>query len=395
LLALTMLLLLWAPKGALMDRFALARAVVVDLYPSRRRPGESYCGFMKCLLRHSTRLLAIISDALRQRLIERAAGVFKTAGFVVFGVDGTKIELPRTDRNLQAFGNANKEHAAPQALLVGIFHLATHTLWSFRHDKAGGCERGLLQQMIGDLPSNSLIVGDAGFVGYSVMRALLQANVQFVIRAGANVRLLKKLGYVREHKGTVYLWPNKQQKRLQPPIVLRLLRIHNAKGQEMCLLTSVRDAKQLSDEMLCRLYTMRWGVEIAYRWLKCLLSGRKMLSTSPEHAAVELQWTVMGLWMLSLMAQPQPLQNPSRLSLAKALRAVRRALLQHRQRGRSPVPLATLLLQARTDRYRRKRPKSKRHWPSRARVHRCKMPLARMASQQQIQRIQGLLANIK
>src|SRR4051812_943243 len=46
------ILLTWDLAGLLTDGFARARAVVVGMYPSRRRPGDSYAGFMATLARH-------------------------------------------------------------------------------------------------------------------------------------------------------------------------------------------------------------------------------------------------------------------------------------------------------------------------------------------------------
>jgi hypothetical protein len=49
----------------------------------------------------------------------------------------------------------------------------------------------------------------------------MNSDVRFLVRVGANVHLLKKLGYAREDKDTVYLWPNNKQQ--LPPLELRLI----------------------------------------------------------------------------------------------------------------------------------------------------------------------------
>ena len=123
---------------ALVDRFELARDALCRLYPSRRRVGVGYNTFIDTLARHSSRLIGIITTSLREALIERSGRHFRTFGFIVFGVDGTKIETPRTDANLEHFGVSNKDHSGPAMLLVAIFHLATRSLWSFAHDHARG-----------------------------------------------------------------------------------------------------------------------------------------------------------------------------------------------------------------------------------------------------------------
>ena len=59
-------------------------------------------------------------------------------------------------------------------------------------------ERAHWLETLPDLPLKALITGDAGFVGYQYLRAILDGGRQLLIRVGANVRLWKKLGYVRE-----------------------------------------------------------------------------------------------------------------------------------------------------------------------------------------------------
>jgi len=68
--------------------------------------------------------------------------------------------------------------------------------------------------------------------------AVIQERAHLLLRVGANVRLLKRLGYARENDGTVYLWPDKAAKRQQLPLVLRLVVSHNGR-HPVYLLTSV------------------------------------------------------------------------------------------------------------------------------------------------------------
>ena len=92
--------------------------------------------------------------------------------------------------------------------------------------------------MLLEIPENSLITADAGFVGYDFWKAILDTNHDFVIRIGANVKLIKQLGYARESDHTVYLRPGKAAKKKVPPLVLRLIVIHNPK-HPVYLVTSV------------------------------------------------------------------------------------------------------------------------------------------------------------
>lgn len=381
------LLMHWASGRSLAERFRLARACVVEIHPTRKRPGEGYNGFVDCLGRPSQRLLETLSAALRRRVVELAGAGYRTFGFVVFGVDGTKSQLPRSDSNIDHFKIVNKKHSGPEMMLCGLFHVATRSLWSFVHGLSDGSERAMLAQMLPCLPDDSLVLADAGFVGWNTITALLGAGQHFVIRAGANVRLLTQLCHVQTRGDIVYLWPAYQQKKNLPPIVLRLVMVSDQRNRQMCLLTSVLDDKRLSDAQIIELYTMRWHVEVSYRWLKVSLHGRKLLSTTAGHAKLEMDWTLMSLWVLTLMGLAAGVPG-KRLSLAGVLSVVRAAMTQRRSRHR----LSATLSRARIDNYRRRRPKRKRHWPSKARIHRCGTPLARTATEEETAKYQALLA---
>ena len=47
-----------------------------------------------------------------------------------------------------------------------------------------------LADMIADLPLGTLLVADAGDAGFDLIKCLIEARVDFLIRCGGNVRLL-------------------------------------------------------------------------------------------------------------------------------------------------------------------------------------------------------------
>ena len=106
----------------------------------------------------------------------------------------------------------------------------------------------------------------------------------FVIRAGANVRLLKRLGYVRERDNTVYLWPNSAAEEGLPPLVLRMVWVHNGK-HPMCLVTNVLSKTRLSDRKVAEIYKARWGVEVFFRTFKQTFGRQKWRSHKAEKRA--------------------------------------------------------------------------------------------------------------
>ena len=201
LLVTTILLMVYSSLGTLQERFAESRAAVVRMYVSRRRPGTTYAGFLGQLLRHPQRLLEAVTQRLRQRVVSAAGPGWQIGRHLAFGVDGTKSDAPRTRANQRGLKIGGKRKSGPQQLLVALRHLGTGLPWSWRRGTAVASERELRCQQLGLLPAGSLLVADAGFVGYELLNTILAAGLQVLVRAGANVRLLQELGWEVQEKG--------------------------------------------------------------------------------------------------------------------------------------------------------------------------------------------------
>jgi hypothetical protein len=385
-LVLGAILFAWDASGAVADRFAAARDALVAMFPSRRRPGGDPQGFLRTLCRRSTALLGVVSARLR-RCVRRAAGRrhwLAGGRWAAFGVDGSRVECPRTAANEAALGCAGRAKTGPQLFVTTVFHVGTGLIWDFRRGTGKASERHHLLEMLGTLPPDALLLADAGFTGYELMAAITGGGRHFLIRVGANVTLLRKLGWCcDEREGLVYLWPDKAQKTRQPPLVLRLIVLKDGRNRVMHLLSDVLDDGQMSDREAAQLYALRWGAEVLYRSLKQTMGRRRMVCGNPQHAAAELDWAVVGLWVLGLMAADAVAaagHAPGHLSVARALRPVRRAIRSAAPRGSRGPTLAQALASAVRDNYRRTRPKAARTPVNKKRERPPGEPLARMAT---------------
>lgn len=241
------------------------------------------------------------------------------------------------------------------------------------------------------LPPEAMLLADAGYCGYDLLKALAGQGNHFLIRVGSNVTLIKKLGFAtHEGKQTVYLWPLAVQGRqkglmprtlsnVNPPLVLRLIELTDEAGKKVFLLTNVLQKSRLSNSCAAKLYRLRWGIEVMWRDLKQTLGHHQVLSRTPERAEAELDWALAGLWLLQLLGGSRMKQaklSPQSHSPAKTLRAVRSCLTGGRSRRQS---LHTRLGLARKDTYRRKGSKEARHRPRKRTRHPPGRPEARMA----------------
>jgi len=311
-LVLAALMMNWFPAVAMKDRLASVAATLTALFPGHRRIGATYEGFIAALVRQSVGLLTLLLAAWR-------AAVGKSAtmnGWTLIGVDGTKINMPRTVVNESAFGCAGKPGSGPQMLLTMLVHLNTWLPWNWRRGPGTDSERAHLKEMIPSLPPDAMLLADALYTSYELLRELTLKPCAFIIRAGGNVKLLKHLDMrARELDDTVYLWPLDQQKKDQPPLVLRLIKITDQRGRTWNLLTNVTDPSRLSDQDAAAMYKKRWGIEVLHRSLKQTLGRGVLRSRCPRHAKVELDWNVASLGMLAMIGMTTG-GDPSRRSAA-------------------------------------------------------------------------------
>jgi hypothetical protein len=353
--ATALILMSWDPAPTLAQRFDAAFGLLRASLPRRRRLGRTYQGFVKAMMRHGDEALALVVAHLQALTKARAGAAWTLRGLIPIGVDGSMFDAPRTIAN-EALGFANRAKCGPQIRSLLLVHLGAMLPWSFELGEATTSERTLLRRVLGVLPANTLLVADAGFVGFDLMNTLRGRGIHFLIRVGRGVHLLRELGYYRcEGKNTVYLWP--KDKRQQRPLVLRLIRVGS-----VYLVTDITDPKQLSKSAAGELYRRRWGLEVAFRSLKQTLERRKVRSGAAAHAMMELKWAFAGVWMLSLIgaaAIARAKHTPSRLSLARVLSALRAA----RTGTQSRRQLCALLRHAVLDRYKRRGSKKAYRWP--------------------------------
>ena len=383
-------LMVWSAEQTLQARFDEARDVVRSVFP-KWRVGQSYTGWSEAQLKWLTPLRPALSKRLRQQVQSMAGRHWQREGWCAFAVDGSRVECPRTEANERELRCAGRKKTGPQLFVTTLLHMGTGVPWDFRIGPGTASERRHLEEMLADLPRQSLVVADAGFTGYDLYRRILAARQNFLLRVGANVHLLRQLGYVeQEGPDTVYLWPEKHAH--EPPVVLRLIE-RCAGKKKMYLVTNVLDQKELSAKHAAVFYEMRWGVEVFYRSLKQTLQKRRMLSHVPEAAKCELTWALFGLWLLGLMTVAKIVArggDPLAWSAAQARNRVRQSLRRALGRRHQDRGLAHDLAWATRDGYVRCGRKKARNWPHKKTETPPGNPKIQVATRQQQRAVQRL-----
>lgn len=396
--------LLWAVSGEaiLKDRFEQARKIVARVFHWLPAPGRSYQGFMKMLGKRHDRLMRAAVGGARKRMQDVMASCWRIAGHLVFATDGSRIELSRTlsleaayspkkkkrrkRSRKQSAASIAKKATSPQMWLTLVWHVGSGLPWAWRTGPSDSSERGHAEEMLAELPEGALLTADAGFIGYAFWQAILDGGRHFVVRVGANVRLIRHLGYVRQHEHTVYLWPDQAAKKNQPPLALRLIVIHDGK-QTVYLVTDLSKAS-LSDRQATEIYAARWGIEVFFRTLKQTFGRRKLRSRCAANARLELDWSLLGLWCVCLLGQRELVEQgaaPSRLSPVAAIRAIQATLRDWRVRPDTVAEtLWNRLRLAMLDDYERASPKTSRNYPRKKKRSRIGPPKLSEATTHQI-----------
>jgi hypothetical protein len=364
---------------------------------------NSYQALVGVLRTNTPVLLSVLWNRLHNLMQECDARSFRVGIWLALAVDGSRVGVPRTLKNEQRFckprkyagknpkkrkkyrgrwarakkraENARKKsHYDPQAVgpqmwLTLIWHIGQRLPWCWETGPSYSSERDHLLVMLAKhkFPTNTLFCADAGFVGYDFWSAIQEKKHHFLIRVGGSIRLLKKLGYVREHDGIVYSWPNKAMKNQQLPLVLRLLKFNTGRGL-VYLVTNVLDSKDLTLTQAAKIYQRRWGVELQFRAFKQTYQRTKLRSRTPDNAEVELHWSLLGLYLVQLLAFKEQIKadEPQEgTSIAMVLRIIRSII-----RDESHIPprgqsLRRQLAKAVIDNYQRHGKKKSRNYPRR------------------------------
>ena len=396
------ILWVWSSKRQLVESANDAIKKTVEICKSTGI--NSYQVLTKALIRYGVPILDCLQRRMHQ-LMERTDRLnFRIGIWLVLAVDGSRLDTPRTQANEARFckprnkkqSKKNKKqseakakrgrHAkkrepvskkshydpqpvGPQVWLTLLWHVGLRMPWAWKIGASYSSERGHLLEMLGsaEMPENTMICGDAGFVGYEFWKAIDAAGHRFLCRVGSNCTFIKKLGRVRQRGDIVYCWPQDQQKRKQPPLMLRLLCFNDGRGQ-VYLVTNELNARRLSNSLAGQIYRQRWGIEVQFRTLKQTFDRSKLLGRTPEVAVEELNWSLMGLWVAQLFAlreQVGMIEPDAQASVAQVLRILEDIIQRPDLVPKRGQSMGSRLSHARTDTYKRKKPKKSRNFPRR------------------------------
>jgi hypothetical protein len=419
LLAATALLWMIGGEATIVVAFQSAFDILLACLPPIEKTKASYQGFTGQLAKYQAQLMHVIIPHLRNLTKTKLEKYWHIGKWVVIAADGTRESLARNKTLQRKFAPSKKKRkkrskawckkhhahkkkkqtkkerdkkaATPLIWLTLFWHVGTGLPWNWRFGPSDSSERAHATEMAKDLPDDALLTADAGFIGYEFWKSLIAENVRFLIRVGGNVRLLTNLGYAQETKGTVYLWPDSMASRSLPPIVLRLIKI--ADGDKTIYLVTNTGAEELSDAEAGEIYRRRWGIEVFFRTFKQTFEKSKLKCTGSVNVALELEWSLIGLWVMCLYGKEEigKRYEISRLSPSAAIRAFSKTCREYRSDPKDEsFCLRSLLRASLKDTYRRRGPKTNKEYPRQSQRTPTGKPKVESATKEQRKRAKKL-----
>ena len=389
----------WSSESSLVAAAKEAIHKVTTLFGSAAV--GSYQALTGALKRYTDQLLPVLWKRLQELMKKCDEESWRVGLWLALAVDGSRVQVPRTVKNEHRFckppkkrrkkkanGKKRSRHAGrkrssscrkkshydpqpvgPQMWLTLIWHIGQRLPWCWKIGPSYSSERAHVLELLAnnDFPEFTLFCGDAGFYGYDFWQTIADHDHHFLVRVGANVRLLKNLGHVREREGIVYCWPDAAMKKHQPPLVLRLLHFKDGRG-DVYLVTNVLEERKLTPRQASEIYRQRWGIELHFRAVKQTFGRSKLRSRTPDSAEIELHWSLLGLWMVQLLAfkeQAAVGEPADRTSIAAVLRIVRSIMYDASHVPRRSESFNKQLQTAVIDTYQRRSKKKSRNYPRR------------------------------
>jgi Transposase DDE domain len=361
----------WAAGDSQAEKFQTARGFYVASYRARKRPGKTLQGFQKALSRVPLRQFKALAAGVRDQVRLRFAQRLLVDGFEPMGCDGSRIECPRAAELEARLRPAGKENSAPTVWVTAFVHLSTGLLWSWHLGPGTADERVHLKRLLATLSPVALIVADAAYMGYDLAWAILQTQRSFLLRMSSKIDLytLEQKTLKTWSEGPVYYWPAYVQKKGEPPLLCRLIRVP-AKGQvkrDVWLLTDILDSARLPLATAAKFYRWRWRNEGVFRTYKRTINKLKLSSRTVRLVHREAEASLLALQILlahaDLALRPKATVEGPVISPRKVLIEIRREL--NGKATKRQGSYAKRLQDCRADARQQKSPKASREWPRR------------------------------
>ena len=190
----------------------------------------------------------------------------------IFAIDGSKIELPSSDSNMEKFGElfskANPSRRWSQAMISILYDVTNdfivHGLIRpfLSSERTAAVDHCITINSLGLFGSNSIIIFDRGYYSEEMFRYFSSLGLFCVMRLKENINLSKSCTGDNSS-----ILPASSD---YPETIIRVIAVDLGNGTTEYLATNILD-NTLTTLDFKELYFLRWGCETKYYELKILL----------------------------------------------------------------------------------------------------------------------------
>lgn len=232
-------------------------------------------------------------------------------GYHLFGIDGSKMNLPCTKELEEAYGiQITKGAAQVQALVSCVYDLLNGIIVDVRFEPCAASERDAAKSMIRNFSvkqvKNPVFIMDRGYPSAELMDAIMSAGHTFVMRCSTEFIQKMKLSdndNIIHHKFA----------KMKSPMKLRMVKVQLSDNTVEYLATNLYDADITTDDFKW-LYHQRWGIETKYNDIKSKLyiedfSGYSKIAVEQDFYATLLLANLAGALQFELHDEIEALHS--------------------------------------------------------------------------------------
>jgi hypothetical protein len=268
---------------------------------------------------------------------EQTRGAFYRQWRVV-ALDGTTLETPDTEANVEGFGRPASEQgqaAWPRLRVVGLVETGTHVLFGAVLGRFSEGEVTLAKPVLKHLRAGMLCLADRAFPGLMLWREAAASGAELVWRVRQKVNLpcearLADGSYLSHMYGK---WERGRGRGECVAVRVIDYEVRDATGKVTSyrLITTILDPEAAPAQELAELYHERWEFETTLDEFKTHLRGARTVlrSQSPEMIRQECYGLLLAHFALRALMHEAALivdRDPDRLSFIHTVRVVRRSL---------------------------------------------------------------------
>lgn len=200
-------------------------------------------------------------------------------GYHLFGIDGTRLNLPCTQELMDIYG-AQTSQGAPQvqALVSCLYDLLNGMIVDTRFSRCQSSERDAAADMIQsfneELYGKPVFIMDRGYPSAELIDTIIRAGHKFVMRCPTEFLRsmdLSKRDTIIEHKFA----------KLKEKVKIRVVKVALSSENTEYLVTNLFNS-DLNEHDFSDLYHARWGIETKYNDIKNKLEIENFTGYSPD-----------------------------------------------------------------------------------------------------------------